>query len=398
MDMQTPPLPPNDAPPPLVPPPVIAPPPAKPRKSRGWMITSIILSVLLVFCVLIIFAQFVSRAFSSSLSSGLRSGFRTSYVRDVGPRLDECLIEDNGSRRKIAVITVDGIITSEAEDPAGNTMVDVIKAQFDRAKDDDRVRAVILKVDSPGGEVLASDQISKLVADFQKDDPPVAGREARRGKPVVCSMGSLAASGGYYVSAPSRWIVANELTITGSIGVIMHTWNYRGLMDKVGLAPVTYKSGKFKDRLSGERSTNEIPPEEHAMVQALIEETYAKFTNVVCTGRADAHKLNSTNGCALVPDWAKYADGRVLSGTEARKHGFVDELGDFDKAVERTKKIAHISSANLIEYRERHDISEFLRLFGQNSAAPRNLKLDLGVEGPRLQPGQLYFLSSTFVN
>ncbi len=399
MDMQTPPLPPNDVPPPLNPPPVISPPPpAKPRKSRGWMITSIILSLLLVFCVLIIFAQFVLRSLSSGMGSGLRSGFRTSSMRDVGPRLDECLIEDNGARRKIAVITVDGIITSQAEDPAGNTMVDVLKAQFDRAKDDDRVKAVILKVDSPGGEVLASDQISKIVADFQTDDPPEAGREARHGKPVVCSMGSLAASGGYYVSVPCRWIVANELTITGSIGVILHTWNYRGLMDKVGLAPVTYKSGKFKDMLSGDRSTNEIPPEEHAMVQGLIDETYQKFKSVVADGRTAAHKLNATNGCALVPDWAKYADGRVLSGKQAMQYGFVDELGDFDKAVDRTKKIAHISSANLIEYRERHDISELLRFFGQNSTAAHSLKLDLGVEGPKLQPGQLYFLSSTFVN
>ncbi|HTY86274.1 MAG TPA: signal peptide peptidase SppA [Candidatus Acidoferrum sp.] len=397
--MQTPPLPPNDAPPPLTPPPVITPPPpVKPRKSRGWMIASIVLSVLLVFCVLIIFAQFVSRAFSTSLSSSLRSGFRPSYVRDVGPRLEECLVEDNGSRRKIAVITVDGIITSEAVDPAGNTMVDIIKAQFDRAKDDDRVKAVILKVDSPGGEVLASDQISKLVADFQTDDPPEVGRDVRHGKPVVCSMGSLAASGGYYISAPSRWIVANELTITGSIGVIMHTWNYRSLMDKVGLAPVTYKSGKFKDMLSGDRSTNEIPPEEHAMVQGLIDETYQKFKSVVADGRAAAHKLNATNGCALAPDWAKYADGRVLSGKQALQYGFVDELGDFDKAAARARKIAHISSANLIEYRERHDISEFLRLFGQNSAAPHDLKLNLGLEGPKLQAGQLYFLSSTLVN
>jgi protease-4 len=72
-------------------------------------------------------------------------------------------------------------------------------------------------------------------------------------------MGSLAASGGYYISSGCRWIVANDLTLTGSIGVIMHGWNYRGLMDKVGIAPMTYKSGKFKDMLSGERATNEIP-------------------------------------------------------------------------------------------------------------------------------------------
>ena len=384
MDMETPPLPPNAVPPPLTPPPIItAPPPAKPRKSLGWMIVAIILFVLLAFSLLGNFTQFI-RAFSSGFSRG---SFRTSLAREVGPRLDECVIEDNDSRRKIAVITVDGIITDHTADRAGNNMVDVIKAQLNRAKEDDRVKAVILKVDSPGGEVMASDEINKVIAKFQD--------ESR--KPVVCSMGSLAASGGYYISVPCRWIVANDLTITGSIGVILHTWNYRGLMDKVGLAPVTYKSGKFKDMLSGDRNTNEIPVEERLMVQRLIDETYAKFTNVVCVGRSQAHKQNQKEGQALIAEWGTYADGRVLSGSEALKYGFVDELGDFDKAVERTKKIAGIHNANLIEYRERYDLTEFLRLFGQSDSA-HNIKLDLGVEMPKLQAGCLYFLSPTFVN
>jgi protease-4 len=168
-------------------------------------------------------------------------------------------------------------------------------------------------------------------------------------------------------------------------------------MDKVGLAPVIYKSGKFKDMLSGERGTNEIPAEERVMVQSLIDETYAKFTNVVCVGRSQAHKQNQKEGQALIAEWGTYADGRVLSGSEALKYGFVDELGDFDKAVERTKKIANISNANLIEYRERYNISEFLRLFGQSDSM-HNIKLDLGVEMPKLQAGCLYFLSPTFVN
>jgi protease-4 len=388
MDMETPPLPPTSVPPPLTPPPIITPPPpAKPRKSRGWMIVAIILFALLAISLLGNFTQFVSRALTSGLSSGLRSGFRTTTARDVGPRLDECVLEDNDSRRKIAVVTVDGIITDHTTDQSGNNMVTVIKAQLDRAKEDDRVKAVILKVDSPGGEVMASDEINKVIAKFQD--------ESR--KPVVCSMGSLAASGGYYISAPCRWIVANDLTITGSIGVILRTWNYRGLMDKVGLVPVIYKSGKFKDMLSGERGTNEIPAEERVMVQRLIDQTYAKFTNVVCVGRSQAHKQNQKEGKALVAEWETYADGRVLSGSEALKYGFVDELGDFDKAVERTKNITHISNANLIEYRERYDISEFLRLFGQSDSA-HNIKLDLGVEMPKLRAGCLYFLSPTFVN
>ena len=94
-------------------------------------------------------------------------------------------------------------------------------------------------------------------------------------------MGSLAASGGYYISAPCRWIVANELTITGSIGVILHTLELSRVDGQGRPRAETYKSGKYKDMLSGERSTNEIPAEEHAMVQGLIDETYQKFKSVV---------------------------------------------------------------------------------------------------------------------
>ena len=155
---------------------------------------------------------------------------------------------------------------------------------------------MLLKVDSPGGEVLASDEIYNAIRDFQADDPESHGKPGHKGKPVICSMGSLAASGGYYISSGSRWIVANQLTLTGSIGVIMHGWNYRGLMDKVGLAPMTYKSGKFKDMFSGERATNEIPAEERAMVQGLIDETFEKFKDVVADGRANAHELNKKEG------------------------------------------------------------------------------------------------------
>jgi len=368
------------SPPPLTPPPVITPPPpSKPRKCRGWMIIAIILFVLLGFSWLVIFAQGLSRALT--INNGFNRTFKNGTARQVGPRLDECILEDNDARNKIAVVTVDGIITSHTADQAGNSMVDVIKAQLDRAADDNRVKAVILKVDSPGGEVMASDEINKAIVKFQDDS----------GKPVVCSMGSLAASGGYYISAPCRWIVANELTITGSIGVIMHGYNYRSLMDKIGVAPMTYKSGKFKDMLSPDRSTNDIPPEEHAMVQGLIDETYQKFKGVVADGRKSAHDKNGKEGKPLASDWADYADGRVLSGAQALNLGFVDELGDFDDTVDRAEKIAHISDANLIEYRERYDISDFLSMFGQSSSS-HDIKLDLGVDMPKLRAGGMYFL------
>src|SRR6185436_19433065 len=105
--------------------------------------------------------------------------------------------------------------------------------------------------------------IYRAVADFQEHHK----------KPVVASMSGLAASGGYYVSAPCQWIVANELTITGSIGVILSSFNYRGLMDKVGVQPVVFKSGKFKDMLRGSKKPEEVDPAEQKMIQDMVMET-----------------------------------------------------------------------------------------------------------------------------
>jgi protease-4 len=367
------------------PPPVITPPAPKPRKRVGWMVTALILAVMLGLAGLVIVSQLALH----SLNFG--HGSKLTRTREAGPKLEEYQLEDNDSQNKIAVITVDGIITEHEFDGSGNSQVDVLKAQLDRAADDKHVKAVILKVDSPGGEVLASDEIYNAICDFQSDAADDNGKPGRKGKPVICSMGSLAASGGYYISSGCRWIVANELTITGSIGVIMHGWNYRGLMDKVGIAPMTFKSGKFKDMLSGDRATNEIPAEERVMVQSLIDETYAKFTNVVADGRSVAHELNQKEGAALADDWLDYADGRVVSGAQALDLGLVDELGDFDVTVERALKIAHLKSANLVEYRERYDLSNFLSMFGESGQA-HDIKLDLGVEAPKLRTGLMYFL------
>ncbi len=382
--MDTPPPHPSVPPPPPSPPPVITPAaPVKSRSGRGWMIAALLLFVLLGISVLGNFTQFIAHSFNFSR-------LKSASPREVGPNLDEAILEDNKSRNKIAVISVDGIITDTA-DEAGNSMVDLIKAQLDRASDDDRVKAVILKVDSPGGEVMAADEINKAIVDFESSDSPNAKDADYKGKPVIVSMGTLAASGGYYISAPCRWIEANELTLTGSIGVIMHGVNYRGLMDKLGVVPMTFKSGKFKDMLSPDRSTNEIPPEEHAMVQALIDETYVKFKSVVSDGRNAAHELNKKEGKPLASDWADYADGRVLSGSQALKLGLVDELGDFDDAVDQAEKIAGLKDANLVEYQERYDISDFLSMFGQNSSA-HEIKLDLGMDLPKLRVGLPYYL------
>jgi protease-4 len=230
---------------------------------------------------------------------------------------------------------------------------------------------------------MAADEMHRALVDFQ----------TKSSKPIIASMGSLAASGGYYISAPCRWIVANDLTITGSIGVILSAYNYRGLMNKVGVVPQTYKSGKFKDMLSGSREPEQIPPEEKAMVQGLIDETYARFKKVVKDGRDAARQQNKTQGRTLVQDWADYADGRVLSGTEAYKLGFVDELGYFKDAVARAEVLAGISKANVVEYQQRFDLSDLFHLFGKSDT--KRIKIDLGMDLPKIEAGRLYFLSPT---
>jgi protease-4 len=303
-----------------------------------------------------------------------------------GRGLEEISVENNGSANKIAVIDVEGLITGQSLGRGGRNMVDLIEDQLKMAGRDQSVRAVILKVDSPGGEVMASDNISRAVLEFQQ----------KSGKPVVAAMGGLAASGGYYVSAPCQWIIANELTITGSIGVIMHSFNYRGLMDKVGLYPQVFKSGKFKDMLSGTKKLEEIDPKEGEMIQHMIDETYAKFKTVVAEGRRRASQKNGGDGRTLAENWEQLADGRVLTGKQAYESGFVDEQGTFDTAVARAKKLAKIPNTNLIRYQETFNLAHLFSLFGK--AETTTLKVDLGMDLPKLQVGRLYFLSPTVLH
>jgi protease-4 len=271
-----------------------------------------------------------------------------------------------------------------------------VEDQLKLAGKDDRVKAVLLKVNSPGGEVLASDDIYNAILKFQNE----------HNKPVIASMGSLAASGGYYVSAPCRWIVANELTITGSIGVIMHGYNYRGLMNKVGLRPMVFKSGRFKDMLSGEKDLDKLTPaekadfeEEEAMVTKMINETFERFKTVVAEGRKFSNNRNQLNkdgstGRPLSAKWASLADGRILSGKEALEHGFVDELGNWRTAVKRAQTLAGIDKADLVTYQMPFSLGNLLGLLGKSET--KSIKVDLGFDMPKLTAG-LYYLSPTFL-
>jgi protease-4 len=306
--------------------------------------------------------------------------------RETGRWLEEITVEHNGSGNKIAIIDVEGIITSMTVGYRGRNMVELIADQLEMAANDNSVKAVILNVDSPGGEVMASDDISRALLEFQE----------KHQKPIVAAMGGLGASGGYYISAPCQWIVANELTMTGSIGVIMSTFNYRGLLDKVGLLPQVYKSGRFKDMLRGSRSPGEINPEEEKMIQSMVDQTYAKFLSVVQEGRTRASKENKTAGKPLSSNWKEYADGRILTGKQAFDLGFVDELGGFEAAVKRAQTLSKVSNANLIRYQEPFGLANLLPLFGKAERA--TVKVDLGFEWPKLEAGRLYFLAPTVIH
>ena len=350
-------------------PPVISPgpSPAPARKSRGW----IWFSLFLVGCLLLGgFLVVVLAIGSAGMSMSTNDG--SSY--------DEVILRNNHSDNKIAVIDLSGLIASFSVDASGHNMIESLRRQFEWANKDDDVQAILFRINSPGGEVLASDNIADIV------------RESK--KPVISVMGALAASGGYYVAAPSDWIVAHELTITGSIGVIMSGYSIRNLMDKVGVQPIVFKSGKHKDMLSLGKREEDITPEERKIVQDMIDETFERFKKIVQEGR-DMDNRDTEDGESLEEDWESFADGRILSGNMALAQGFVDELGDLDTGYERALSLKGISDANLTQYRQPINLANLFSLFGKSEA--KEIKIDLGVDIPKLKAGRLYFLSPTLL-
>ena len=339
------------------------------------MIAAIVLAILLVLSFT---ADIFNNVVTGSAGTRIRIPLEEKIIGHSDPMADDYKI----SRDKIAVIEISGIIFSGSADGSGRSMVEVIREQLKRAAKDDSVKAVILKVNSPGGEVLASDDIYTDILRFR----------AETGKPVISTMATVAASGGYYVSAPCDWIIANQLTITGSIGVIMSGYNFRGLMDKVGISPLTFKSGKHKDMLSSTRRPEDISDEEKVMVQELITETYTRFTNLVYISRNGTNRVAGAR--SLEENWTDLVDGRVLSGNQAYASGFVDELGNFETAVKRGLRMAGLEEATLVEYLLPFSFGNLFGFFGKSE---ETVKIDWGFKYPQLQPGHMYFLMPTAV-
>src|SRR5216684_2049915 len=292
-------------------------------------------------------------------------------VEEPLPRFREIVIE-RGARAvsdRIALIVMRGLISSSIPGSVSDSMVEDMRAALQQARDDNRVKAIVLEIDSPGGEVTASDAIYNAVV------------KARAKKPVVVYMDSLAASGGYYISCGGRFLIANETTITGSIGVIIQTLNYEQLLNKVGLASVVFKSGKFKDMLNGARP---ITPEERDLVQSFIMKTYDKFLGIVAKERnLPADLLRNT-----------IADGRILSGKEALEHKLIDGVGELDDAFRKARELGNAPDAKVVKYGPPFSLSRFLRIFGQ---ADSKIELQLPKQlVPQLESGRAYFLPSYY--
>jgi len=288
------------------------------------------------------------------------------------PRLRETIVERGakGGSDKIALIMMRGLISSSMPGNVGDSMVDDMRLSLEQARDDEHVRAIVLEIDSPGGEVTSSDQIYSAVV------------KARAKKPVVVYMDSLAASGGYYVACGGKFLMANETTITGSIGVIIETLNYEQLLNKIGLAAVVFKSGKFKDMLNGARP---ITPEERDYVQSFVMKTYDKFLGVVAKERnLPADNLRST-----------IADGRILSGKDALDNKLIDGLGQIDDAFAKAKQLGNAPGARIVKYGPRFSFGRFFRAFGKSGDTKFELALPKQLV-PQLEAGRAYFLPSFY--
>ena len=224
----------------------------------------------------------------------------------------------SGSGDRVALVRLTGVIYDSES---------VIK-KLERYADDDRVKAIVIRVDSPGGGVAASQEIYQEVLRLRQE----------KGKKVVVSMGRVAAAGGYYVACGADHVVANPGTVTGSIGVIAEWYNYGELLDLAKLKPQVIKSGKLKVMGSPVRPMTD---EEQQYLQAMIDRLYNQFVGVVGGARAGKQGLDEAKIRAR-------ADGRVFTGDEAMQLGFVDEIGNERVAVLRAASLVGIKGEPVV--------------------------------------------------
>jgi len=229
---------------------------------------------------------------------------------------------------KIVVIPLSGTITIEDSSlfPGSAITPELVRDYLTKAEEDKAVRAIIFRIESPGGEIAPCQEILWEI------------ERVKETKIIVVSMGGTAASGGYYISTKADKIVALPTTMTGSIGVISQIMNIEGLLEKLGIQIETFKGGKYKDMYRGFR---EMTPEEEEIMQELVDEYYEQFIEVVAEGRGLSEE-----------EVRNLATGQIYTGTEAKELGLVDELGDLNTAINLTAELAGIE-APIVEYYKR---------------------------------------------
>lgn len=251
---------------------------------------------------------------------------------------DEEYVSGNGPD-KVAVVPVEGVIAPADDTLSGTVPTSTPEGLTDalrQAGSDQSVAAVVLEINSPGGGVTASDEMHQSILDFRKNT----------GKPVVVSMGDTAASGGYYIATAADRIVANETTLTGSLGVIIPLNNFAEAANKYGIKQVVIKSGKYKDMGSAFR---EMTPEEREIFQSIVDQDYSEFVEVISEGRE-------------IPEnrVREIADGRIYSGIQARDLGLVDSLGNLDEASATAGRLAGKRDTTVIRYVQEPTLTETL--------------------------------------
>jgi len=249
---------------------------------------------------------------------------------------------------KVMILNIAGTIKFDT--------AEIILAQIEKISEDPSIVGVIIKIDSPGGTVGASQEIYSALLDLRKQN-----------KKVVVSMGDIAASGGYYIASASELIVANPGTLTGSIGVIISSINFKDLLDKIGVKAVSITSGAMKDVLSPYRN---MKPEEEKYIKEMVMNTYQQFFNAVLTGRKD--KITEE-------ELKKIADGRIFTGEIAKEKGLVDVLGSLNTAKEEMKKLLAIPQVEFIYPKDAFFKSLFKEIMKEESALSLLSRLNLPV-------------------
>ncbi|MCE4051168.1 signal peptide peptidase SppA [Bacillus sp. Au-Bac7] len=286
-----------------------------------------------------IITSFVSTALTTDFSS-VFSDLMASSEEEFA----ETTLESGDEFNKIAVLEVDGTIqdtgdTQSILSSAGYNHKAFMK-KLDKVKDDSDVKGIILRVNSPGGGVVESAEIHDKIVEIQEETK----------KPVYVSMGSMGASGGYYISAPADKIYASQETMTGSLGVIMSGYNFEGLAEKYGVEFVTIKSGPYKDIMS---STREMTDEERDILQTMINNSYDGFVKVISEGRG------------IKEDKVReIADGRIYDGRQAKDLNLIDDFGYLDDVIAAMKADYKWNDAMVVSY---SDSGSLASMFGMSA-------------------------------